>query len=1140
MKQTKKLICLVLAASMLVTALGVGIAFLAIQNDLDQGTVDDPAGDADASAGDVVRPMEYLSSTSFFEEEYADVDLENGEYINKDYESFPMSQNTTNFQSHGTATFANINGTTVMADAFYRKYNETLNDPNVGLGLLLYQCIQYKIKHPEADVEVCFTSYRTSPTIAVCVVPQSRYYGYMRSLYGNGNDYDENGFVRIVFMLVEAARMGIDVTVVGQLNSYAVRQYTETGALNKRAEPSFVEYFNSGLEYDCYEKYAPGKKVSDFMTFRKVEWTLADKGGTDMMHVKSLTASHYLSTDGVEYENALFLTSSNLDAIDYKGCNGNNGSQSGVLVTGHEKMYNCAVNYIKLMAEYYEQEKLYEMRNLIHTRNTEQAALILAGRADEIPEDEQLIYLGSETDSVFKLYFTPLARGADSWDTEINPYCEQGQNLYESAMKTPKEPIIYTFNCASYTRTFSVSQTLSDMVNIAFNTTKNPKSRLSIQAKNYDYSELQGLVSGVDVGYKILVNKNTGMHSKDMLFSYVKDGVRTYASLLSSCNFHSGALYYQTNSIMTITETEETGGVFFYALGKASTAGGIVDDGMSFKETERYHLTNELSTLPQTFEAVFSIKRAQPNAKGSYGKLFSNYDGWNPYLSYEIDGDGHPKVSVQAEAGAPNNYTYEFVFDQVDVRDMGEVHLAIVHDRELAEMRCYIDGVLMQTVKQEDVKPGSEPLGDIDTTQKFVVGGDWMGSNSNYFTGIIRKLAAWGYVKTDAEIAESGSSMKISSKDSGLLVGYDFNPDSNKKTTDISSKKNNLVKEVLWRDVTKVKIPSDFAYSFAIIGDMQQSSEDYFNDHYSSDVTNGDPYDDIYVDEDTNPMDNKPEYIAMLYDWIIENKEKHKIEYVMGLGNVTKNSYAAEWDHAKAQIYRLSGIVPFSIARGNRDKLETQIRREENGNWVWPDELGSSSLFNRTFDNETYRAEIDGCFEEGDVANTYNAFEIAGHKYLLICLDYGPSDAQLEWAGKLCEQFADHQVIITTNSYLFRDGTLLDENDAYPASKNQGGVNNGDGIWDKLVRKYANIILVLSAHDPWDHIVCTQTEGDNGNVVTQLLINPQNMDAGLEDSTGMIAMLYFSEDGKTVTVRYYSVTRNQYGSDKSQFTFTIE
>ena len=65
-----------------------------------------------------------------------------------------------------------------MADAFYRKYNEALNDPNVGLGLLLYQCIQYKIAHPEADVEICYSSYRTSPTIAVCVVPQSRYYGY--------------------------------------------------------------------------------------------------------------------------------------------------------------------------------------------------------------------------------------------------------------------------------------------------------------------------------------------------------------------------------------------------------------------------------------------------------------------------------------------------------------------------------------------------------------------------------------------------------------------------------------------------------------------------------------------------------------------------------------------------------------------------------------------------------------------------------------------------------------------------------------------------------------------------------------------------------------------------------------------------
>jgi hypothetical protein len=341
----------------------------------------------------------------------------------------------------------------------------------------------------------------------------------------------------------------------------------------------------------------------------------------------------------------------------------------------------------------------------------------------------------------------------------------------------------------------------------------------------------------------------------------------------------------------------------------------------------------------------------------------------------------------------------------------------------------------------------------------------------------------------------------------------------------------------------------DFAYSFAVIGDIQELSEDYFNDHYVGDKgkdadgsKNGnDPYDYVYVDEDTNPLDNKSEYIKGLVDWIIENKEEHKIEFVMTLGDLTQKSYTAEWDYVKSQFYRLDGIVPFSLSRGNHDKVEPQIKaKDENNNTVWPDELRRSALFYKTFDNLTYRNQIDGCLNDWDIANSYKAFTVAETKYLLICLDYGPSDEALEWASKLIEEHKDHRVIITTHSYLFRDGTTSDKNDAYPASRSQGGVNDGDDIWEKLAKKHENVVLVMSGHDPSDHIVCTRTYGDGGNVVTQLLINPQHMDTNMPYCTNMIAMLYFSEDGKTVTVRYYSIMNNRYGSAQSQFSFTIE
>ena len=161
----------------------------------------------------------------------ANIEEYNTHSINPYYDEFPEANNPENFQGLGSTTYANINGKMVTAEAFYRVKNEALHDPNAGLGLLIYQCIQYKLKHPEEDVKIGFSMYRTSATASVCVLPESKYYGYMRSLYGT--NYDEHGFVRISYMLTEAARMGIEVTMVNQLPSLSVGEAIVLGLATK-------------------------------------------------------------------------------------------------------------------------------------------------------------------------------------------------------------------------------------------------------------------------------------------------------------------------------------------------------------------------------------------------------------------------------------------------------------------------------------------------------------------------------------------------------------------------------------------------------------------------------------------------------------------------------------------------------------------------------------------------------------------------------------------------------------------------------------------------------------------------------------------------------------------------------------------
>lgn len=496
----------------------------------------------------------------------ANIKENNKHSISPYYDEFPLANNPENFQGLGSTTYANINGKTVTAEAFYRLKDESLHDPNAGMGLLIYQCIQYKLKHPEEDVKITFSSYRTSVTASVCVLPESKYYGYMRSLYGT--NYDEHGFVRISYMLVEAARMGIEVTMVNQLPSYAVKQYNpKTQKLKYRNHINFKSYFSRAANTECYDAYAEGKQVSDFLNSVNVEWTVEDQT-SNMQHVKSASVSHYLATDGTEHRSAVFFSSANLDENNYIGANGNNNSQSGVIVSDHDELYRVTYNYTQLMGAYQKKEQLQEFRKLVADLNDLQTELIMSGRADEIPADEQIIYLGTENDPIFELYFTPLGGNIDNWDPVHNPICRYTEKLPHS-----EGYIEFFWNEYGYGKCY-LGYTMSQMLEKAFCENPDPNNKFAIRVTDFPCDGIKNLEVGKQIGY-LSVKGGGGIHSKDLIMSYVEDGKRNYVSILTSCNYYMIAFNYRTNSMLVIHETEDTGGEFYKIFGAKYSYGAI-------------------------------------------------------------------------------------------------------------------------------------------------------------------------------------------------------------------------------------------------------------------------------------------------------------------------------------------------------------------------------------------------------------------------------------------------------------------------------------------------------------------------------------------------------------------------------------
>jgi hypothetical protein len=213
----------------------------------------------------------------------------------------------------------------------------------------------------------------------------------------------------------------------------------------------------------------------------------------------------------------------------------------------------------------------------------------------------------------------------------------------------------------------------------------------------------------------------------------------------------------------------------------------------------------------------------------------------------------------------------------------------------------------------------------------------------------------------------------------------------------------------------------------------------------------------------------------------------------------------------------MDGVVPYSLVRGNHDTMATM---------------------NKYFPLGDYKDVLGGHFQN-NIFNSWQEFTVGEVKYLIFTLDYGAQDPVLKWAEEIITAHPEHNVIITTHAYFFRDGTTLDSGDVVPPSNKGSSYNDGDDMWDKLIKKHENIVLVLSGHDPCDYVVYAQDKGENGNLVTQMLVDPQGVDKA-QGGVGLVTMLYFSADGKTMQVETYSTDKKAFFLEENQFTLTLD
>ena len=530
----------------------------------------------------------------------------------------------------------------------------------------------------------------------------------------------------------------------------------------------------------------------------------------------------------------------------------------------------------------------------------------------------------------------------------------------------------------------------------------------------------------------------------------------------------------------------------FFVLNINSVFAQENSDGMSFDDKK--HTTTKLyAEMPSTIKADIFLPAGLTSRSGV---IFGNYTNSSIKNSFEIE---------IASGGKPRFYYNNDKGEVVDIRfntivNTGEwVTIAFIYDEVNEKISFYNNGILcdeIDTSSGENYSTFSK-ITAAALCEYYVLGGDNRTNNAQYFKGQIRTLSLYKDVKTAEELKET-----TNINDNDLLAHYEMDSSSKDFVEDLTGNGYGFTYCPEWINPDDKTPVTDYAYSFAVVGDTQYVG---WSSSKNNDVANV----------------TTPDRMDTLYQWIANNVESKKIKFVIGLGDITDDDTNDEWTNAASSIGKLDGLVPYSLIRGNHD---------------------TSEQFYKTFGNETYMGQFDGFYKSENINSSYKAMTIGKTNYLFLTLDYGADDAELAWAASVIEAFPTHKVVISTHSYLYRDGTTLSGNDPYvPDDSNDVDFaldkefNDGDKMWDKLISKYANIEFVLAGHDSSPSVMNIKATGVHGNTVNQMLIDAQNMDRDIMGAVGMVCMFYFNEDGSEMQIEYYSTLRNQYYRVTNQY-----
>lgn len=312
---------------------------------------------------------------------------------------------------------------------------------------------------------------------------------------------------------------------------------------------------------------------------------------------------------------------------------------------------------------------------------------------------------------------------------------------------------------------------------------------------------------------------------------------------------------------------------------------------------------------------------------------------------------------------------------------------------------------------------------------------------------------------------------------SGVLAKYDLAGKTEGDTLTDSVGGHDAVWEQQWFDERHAV--GDYDFTVAVVGDTQTLSK------------------------------NNSTALPIMYNHIRDTAAEKNLQCVFTLGDLTDTGAGktSEWVAITNAMNVLNGVVPHNMMRGNHDHTDWYDQ------YITVENYGDGVV--------TY---------DGTMKNYYREMQMDGVDYLMVVFEYHPATAVQNWAAEVIENHPNHRVIISTHDFTNTSGTYA----------SAGEVGDSSDLFHNVIKKFPNVVLVISGHYSCEDVVVGKSKGEHGNVITHVLVDPQEVDQPIVNGAGLVAYLYFSNDGQDIEVEYYSPSRDQYYKMTNQITFSLD